>query len=252
MMRGRTRWMGVVCGLTMMAGCSTDKAPLTPSGGAGGTGPASLKVSAPTVLTPNNGQTLTTRTPTLVFQKSAGEFTQPQVSYEIRLSSPGGDLLYSRTVAGGAADGIGSISHVLEVPLASKTAFRWRVRAVVGADAGPWSSATQSGPTMFSTSGTLAPSSSNDEFRDYFFSVIAERGVPTPSANALRIIEPDLVAVGIIVQKDSAGNPRGRLYLPTGAADKFARSVDVVTGFGSGAVWKWLVIGATKCEGICP
>jgi hypothetical protein len=254
MMRGRAAWVGaVVCSGMVIAGCAGDKnTPLAPSGGSGGSGAAVLKVSAPVVVSPANGQTSANRTPTLVWQRATGAYAQPQVSYEIQVTSPAGDLVYTRTVPGGPADGQGTVSHQVEVPLAAKAPYRWRARAVAGGDAGPWSSDPASGPTMFSTT-SLTPASSNDEFRDYFFAVIAERGVgPTPSASALRVIEPDLVAVGIIVQKDSAGNPRGRLYLPTGATDKFARSVDIVTGFGGNSTWKWLVIGATKCEGICP
>ena len=86
---------------------------------------------------------------------------------------------------------------------------------------------------MFVTN-SLTPGSSNAEFRDFFFSLTAQKNLTFPSQEAFIAMDADLVGAGIIVAKDSSGSIRGRIYLPTGGADKFARSVDVITGFGPG------------------
>ena len=103
---------------------------------------------------------------------------------------------------------------------------------------------------MFVTN-SLGPQSSVEEFRVFFFALIEQKGVgPTASSQALAAMEPDLAAVGIILEKTSAGVIRGRLYLPTGnPSNLFSRAVDI----GSfGGPWQWVNRGnSTVCEGIC-
>lgn len=57
-------------------------------------------------------------------------------------------------------------------------------------------------------------------------------GVSSPQA--LLALESTLAQRGIRLQKDSAGNVRGRLYLPDG------RTVDLVTNGGWGQPWTWI------------
>ena len=146
-------------------------------------------------------------------------------------------MIYTRTVAGGVANGQGTTSHTVASPLTPNTSYRWRARAIFGNDAGPFSS-DPSGTAMFVTSG-LGPQSSVEEFRVFFFALIDQKGVgPTASAQALALMEPDLSAVGILLEKTSAGVIRGRLYLPTGnPSNLFSRAVDIgslaVRGSGS-------------------
>lgn len=63
-------------------------------------------------------------------------------------------------------------------------------------------------------------------------------GTATPEA--LAKIEPQLNKLGVQLQKSSAGEIRGRLYLPTGQA------VDVVPGSGWGGAWSWTDRGASS------
>lgn len=234
----------------LAAGCGSDPAapntptPVTP------TGSTTLKVSAPAVVSPSGGGSLNTRTPTLVFSPSRGTYGSPSVNYEVQVLNTAGDTVYARTVSGGPANGQGSVSHVVDTMLSQRTSYRWRARAVDGSNAGPWSDGT-TGAVMFVTNG-LTPGSSNAEFREFFFSLIAQKGLTFPSQQAFIAMDPDLTGVGIIVAKDSSGFIRGRIYLPTGGADKYARSVDVITGFGPGTQWVWNERGRTVCEGICP
>ena len=239
-----------VLSAVLAAGCGSDPATPTTPTPVTQTGATTLKVSAPSIVSPAGGGSLNTRTPTLIFRPSQGTYGAPTVSYEVQVLSTAGDPVYSRTVSGGPADGQGTLSHVVETALGQRTSYRWRARAVQGSNAGPWSDGT-TGATMFVTNG-LTPGSSNAEFREFFFSLLAQKGLTFPSQQAFIAIDADLTAVGIIVAKDSSGFIRGRIYLPTGGADKYARSVDVITGFGPGFQWVWNERGRTVCEGICP
>jgi hypothetical protein len=235
----------------LAAGCGSDPATPTTPAPVNSTGATSLKVSAPSIVSPAGGGALNTRTPTLVFRPSLGTYGSPSVSYEVQVLNTAGDAVYSRTVAGGPADGQGTMSHVVDTSLGQRTSYRWRARAVQGSNTGPWSEAGSTGTVMFVTNG-LTASSSNAEFRDFFFSLIAQKGLTFPTQQAFIAMDADLTGVGIIIAKDSSGFIRGRIYLPTGGADKFARSVDVITGFGPGSQWVWNERGRTVCEGICP
>ena len=238
-----------IVGAALVSACGDDPvAPApTPVASTGGT---TLKVSAPAIVSPAGGAAINTRNPNLVLQGAKGAFATPTVSYEVQVLTTGGDAVYSRTISGGPASGQGTLSHLVDAPLNVRTSYRWRARAVSGTAAGPWSDAA-SGPVMFVTN-TLTPGSSNEEFREFFFSLVAQKNLTRPSQAAFQAMDADLVAVGIIIAKDSSGFIRGRIYLPTGGADKYARSVDVITGFGPADNWAWNVRGATTCEGICP
>ena len=241
----------IAAGATVLTmACGDDPVPTAPQPPSS-SAPAALKVSAPTVVSPSGGGTLNTRTPTLVLRPSSGTYVTSPVSYEIQVLTTGGDMSYARTISGGAANGQGTLSHNVETPLALRVSYRWRARAVSGTNAGPWSDDSVSGPAMFVTQ-SLTPGASNVEFRDYFFSLVTQKNLTFPSQEAFVAMDADLVGVGIIIAKDSSGFIRGRIYLPTGGADKYARSVDVITGFGPTHRWVWNERGRTVCEGICP
>ena len=238
-----------IVGAVVVSACGDDPAPTTPTPGSSGT--ATLKVSAPVIVSPAGGGTVNTRNPTLVLQPATGTYVQTSVSYELQVLTTGGDVVYARTISGGPSNGQGTLSHTVDTPLNTRTNYRWRARAVSGSVAGPWSDNSASGATMFVTN-TLSPGSSNAEFRDYFFSLTAQKNLTFPSQEAFIAMDGDLTGVGIIIAKDSSGFIRGRIYLPTGGADKYARSVDVITGFGPTHRWVWSERGKTVCEGICP
>jgi hypothetical protein len=242
--------MAIVAAALTTTACGDDPAPTNPTP-TPATGTATLKVSAPTIVSPAGGGTVNTRNPTLVLQPVTGTYVQSSVSYELQVLTTGGDVVYSRTISGGPSNGQGTLSHTVDTPLNVRTSYRWRARAVSGSVAGPWSDNSASGATMFVTN-TLTPGSSNAEFRDYFFSLTVQKNLTFPSQEAFVAMDADLVGVGIIIAKDSSGFIRGRIYLPTGGADKYARSVDVISGFGPTHRWVWNERGRTVCEGICP
>jgi hypothetical protein len=247
-------FLGLALGsfIVLPIGCGTETppTPTLPSTSNTGTGGSTLKVTAPTLVSPLAGQRLSNNQPTLVLQNVTAQFsTNAPVFYEFQVTTMTGQVVYSRIVAGGVANGQGTVSHTVATPLSANASYRWRARAVSGTDNGPFSN-DPSGTAMFVTVG-LSASSSTEEFRILFFDLIAQKGVgPTASAQALAVMEPDLVAVGIILEKTSGGVIRGRLYLPTGNPNNlFSRAVDI----GSfGGPWQWVVRGSgTVCEGIC-
>ena len=219
--------------------------PLTPTAPAlpgNGTGPdgSTLKAAAPGIVGPANNVTLADAKPTLVVAAAAGQFAPAGFNYEFRLMNDAGATVRSAT--------IGGTSWAITDELSYDTPYRWQARAVLGAAAGPWSSQAR-----FFTTKTPLPrvtaSSSYDEFKAYFFAVVALRNVgPNASAQALSAMEADLVAVGIQVQKNSGGEPRGRIYLPVTGGDRFARAVDLGD---FGRPWQWMPRGQVVCEGIC-
>lgn len=233
--------IGATLGFVLPLGCTTTEPTVTL---------VASKVTAPTLVSPVSGAPVSTLRPTLVLQRISGENTSSQVSYDFQVTTPSGDIVYTRTVAGGAADGLGTVSHVVEVALPQNGSFRWRARAAIGGDRGPWSSDAP-GSVMFVTTAPVSAASSNDEFRDYFFALIVQKGVGSiATQQGLATMEPDLTSVGIILAKANDGSLRGRIYLPTGnPSDLFARTVDVAP-FGS--PWIWSFRGRTVCEGICP
>ena len=211
---------------------------------------STLKVSAPSLVSPVNGQALNTRQPVLAFQRASGQFVTPQVLGPKYRSPRRPETPRTRAP---------SPEERRTVRERSRIWWRWpwgRTLRIDG-EPGPSSEATPAlGRTPHpaprcSSRGSLSPSSSNDDFRDFFFSLIAQKGVgPIASSQALAIMESDLLAAGILLEKTSGGVIRGRLYLPSGNPNNlFGRSVDI----GSyGGAWQWLPRGNTTCEGTCP
>jgi hypothetical protein len=80
----------------------------------------------------------------------------------------------------------------------------------------------------------------NDDWKKFFFQLIKESEVgPQSSPVAIQAMRSTLEAVCIIVQVNTAGHIRGRLYLPTGDPNNlFSRAVDVTPGWLGPWVWR--------------
>lgn len=89
----------------------------------------------------------------------------------------------------------------------------------------PVSRAMASGP---------APANASGDPRAFVQSLLPQ-GVATPQA--LAAIEPQLKAQGISLQRNSAGDVRGRIYLPSSNGDPYSNPVDLVTQWGQ--PWSW-------------
>lgn len=232
--------LAVVIGLLSVSACKVD-APLTPAPAPGSSPTAApdgstLKVGAPVLVSPINSEIITTQKPTLTISSLTGQFSNANFQYEFELQTDAGTVVARETVTGTA----------FAVPdnLGINAAFRWRARATLNGGVGPYSALGR-----FQTPRLTAPTatSSNDAWRVWFFALIDFRGVgPTMTPQALLALDPDFKAANVIQETNTAGQPRGRLYLPNTTSDRFARSVDLGD---FGGPWKWLLRGATTCEG---
>lgn len=227
--------------LSSVIACSVS-APLTPApppGTAGTTADGStLKVGAPTLVSPINDVVLNTQKPTLsITAVKAGFAPNTQFTYEFELQTDQGTVVFRGT----------NPSTDVTVPdnLNINAAYKWRARATLNGAAGPFSALSRFQTPKF----TIPTAASGDnEWKTWFFGIIDLRGVgPIASAAALTALIPDFNAAGVLLETNSAGQPRGRIYLPTGNPNnKFGRSVDI----GSfGGPWQWFPRGGTTCEG---
>jgi hypothetical protein len=135
-----TLYTWVAASLLTIAACSgTPQTPVSPSGttpsdGALNPDGSSLKVTAPSGLSPSGGTTTSSRRPTLSFTGSTGRFQAVSISgYDLEVFNPNNSVVYSRSNI--------STSHTLEADLTYSDNHTWRVRARIGDQFGPWSAA---------------------------------------------------------------------------------------------------------------
>jgi hypothetical protein len=108
---------------------------------------STLKVTAPTGLSPTGGQRVSSRRPTLAWTNAAGVYQPGTFTYQIEL--------YRVNVLAGTIDvpsGSGTTAYEFTSDLDANTLYRWRVRAKLGTAVGPWSATSD-----FNTPGSVAP-----------------------------------------------------------------------------------------------
>ena len=231
----------VVClGLTGL-GCGV-QTPLAPAVAGGGTTAApdgtTLKVGAPTLVSPIGDATVNVQRPTLTISPATGQFaTASGLSYEFELQNDSGAVITRATVAG--------TSFTVTSDVGTNVAYRWRARAVSGAAVGPYSGLGRFQSPRITTPGV---GSSDNEFRTWFFALITLRNAgPNVTIQGLQILEPDLTAAQVLIQRTSANTLRPRLYLPTGNPNNlYGRTVDLGD---LDHPWQWIPRGSTTCEG---
>jgi hypothetical protein len=230
--------------MTMLA-CDVTT-PLTPAAPATTNSTAAdgttLKVTAPALVSPVNDLVLNDARPTMVISAAAGQFAGGSFSYEFRLMNDGGALINSTVQSG--------TSWALPSDLTFDTAYRWQARATLSGAVGPWSS-TARFITAKAPLPRVSASSGEAEWHGWFDALKILRNVgPTMTTQALLQMEPDMTAVGVILEKASNGDVRGRIYLPTGnPGNLYTRAVDLGN---FGGPWQWFYRGGgTVCEGIC-
>lgn len=139
--------------LTLAAGLAVSLAsctgapgsPTSPTAAAGGTtfarsDPATLKVTAPAIISPHEDELLDTLVPKLLWLNATGKYAGEGLAYELEVADSTGNAIYSPTV--GETPDIGS--HVVPPGLlATDKGYSWQVRAVLntssGLSVGPWS-----------------------------------------------------------------------------------------------------------------
>jgi hypothetical protein len=234
-----------------LAACSvqTPLSPAAPSGAGGrGTDGSTLKVGAPTPVSPINSALIqSTQTVTLTVQQPQVTFAgqqQPFV-YEWELQDDAGSVINQTTTQN-------VTSAVFPGVFTAGGAYRWRSRVSIGNAIGPYSSVAR-----FTVPNLRTPTAADSDnvWRDWFGGtpfgsggLLVLRGVgSTMSVQALIALDPDLKAAGVLQETNSAQQPRGRLYLPTGSSSNlYGRTVDLGN---FGGPWQWLSRGFSTCEG---
>jgi hypothetical protein len=138
----KTLLMGLLAVCTVaVSGCSSKaESPVSASAVSAGSSAlnpdgSSLKVTAPSGLSPSGGATVDTLKPTLAFANAAGKYTAIGLGYEVEIQSSNGTVVYSRIIAQGA----NTTSHAVESDLEYESNYQWRSRGRLAADTGPWS-----------------------------------------------------------------------------------------------------------------
>jgi hypothetical protein len=129
--------------LALAIACSkSSQSPASPtntensSGNAAADG-STLKATAPTPVSPVNGEQPDTLT--LITNKAVGKFNASlALSYEFEIKTAAGAVVPECTSTV-ADDGGGTVSYTPTCPLEFDTAHSWRVRAKNSGDSGPWS-----------------------------------------------------------------------------------------------------------------
>lgn len=125
----------LVVGLTMAAACSSSSSPVSPAANTGaGAGPdgSTLKVSAPTPVSPANGVRIDSLRPSMtVAAASALHTASPTFAYRYEVVNPAGEVAYTGVSVG--------TRHDAPLDLALDTRYQWRARAEYQGAVGPWS-----------------------------------------------------------------------------------------------------------------
>ena len=122
-----------------IAACSAmPQPPTAPSATTGGSTAAApdgstLKVTSPAIVSPIDGITVDSRTPTLVWGNADGNYAGVGLAYEIEVSSPTA-VVYTQVVGETPNTGAHKVTE-----LAQNVVHSWRVRAALGEMRGPWS-----------------------------------------------------------------------------------------------------------------
>src|SRR5262245_58472174 len=108
-------------------GVQTPLAPKPAGGNAGGTAAdgTTLKVGAPTLVSPINDAQVNVQRPVLTISPATGQFaTASNLQYEFELQNDAGAVITRATVNG--------TTYTLQSDAGTNVAYRWRARAVSG------------------------------------------------------------------------------------------------------------------------
>jgi len=138
----RFTWLGVAAAtLAFLVACSqAPQSPVSPSAvsGTSAANPdgSTLKVSAPTLISPANAARADSVRPTVVFRNAVGRFASAALSYRLQVLGVNNVVIDELLVS---QDASGQTSLGTEADLGYDTEYRWRVRAELEGQPGPWS-----------------------------------------------------------------------------------------------------------------
>lgn len=128
--------------LALVAACSQSRATLSPSTAIPGAGAAAdgstLKVTAPSLTFPIGGNRIDTLEPVFRIGPATARFTEtPALQYRIEVYDASGKLVMNSPKLSPASNGQSSWEYPALLELDSR--YRWRARAELGSQYGPWS-----------------------------------------------------------------------------------------------------------------
>lgn len=138
----RNVWLATsLAGVALAVACAgSPESPMSPSAVDGATAAnpdgSTLKVSAPAPVSPADGSRVDTRRPVVVFNNSTGRFTGVTLSYQLQVFDASGAVVAEFAVPQGAG---AQSTFESATELGFDTEFRWRVRATLDGQVGPWS-----------------------------------------------------------------------------------------------------------------
>lgn len=166
----RTLTATLLAALTFVGACAqSPQSPVSPSPADGATSAnpdgSTLKVSAPTIVSPRGGVQVDSRRPVLTFTNSTGRFANVAFQYRLEAFDGGGTLLESRVLAQGTG---GQTTWTPDGDLPFGTVYAWRVRAELEGLVGPWSTTenfrTPAQPVVTPTGGAPRTIGINEVF----------------------------------------------------------------------------------------
>jgi hypothetical protein len=204
----------------------------------------SLKASAPSLVSPPDGQTIIGR-PRLELSAATGLVSGVTFSYQFEISNDGGSVVDTSTVDNTVLDYSGT--------LVNQSAYTWRARAARdGQFFGPWSSRRtfKTGALPGCINGFLAEP---DTF--FFYKINRQKGEQAndweavlratgwPAGYAPGIRPPQGPPFyGLATQISSNGTYRSRMFIPAATPDAFGffvREIDTLANCPGGFCWKW-------------
>lgn len=141
MVRRVFRLASTLGAVVVAAACAQNPAtPVSPSAADGATAAnpdgSTLKVTAPTPVSPADGERVESIRPAVVFANSRGRFGAATFSYRLQVFDGNGSVIGEFIVP---QDASGQTTFTSTADQPYDTEFRWRVRAELDGQAGPWS-----------------------------------------------------------------------------------------------------------------
>jgi len=208
------RFYGAVCALALSAACGVS-APLSPVADTSKTPPASgiaatLKVTAPSVVSPVNGDTTTSTTPTFTVTQVTGQYSNKLdgLTYEFELYDAASNRIddtFKPDPTWANAPG-----------LKGDTLYRWRARATLGDATGPWSTMASFRTPVPPPSLGCPDKNNKKQVSDWFFQVAASVGATGNSVATRTAMNPAMTDCSVAWQNITRGlpNTRARFFLP--------------------------------------
>jgi hypothetical protein len=256
------RGLAVLVAIIGVAGCEAAKSanPVAPSSTAAAavatvsepiasTAPA--RIDAPIAMAPSGR--LNNNTPDFFVTNGAIENSSGVVYFFEVSQTP--DFTQIAAVVSAPVNAVGTTMMSLG-SLAYGGTYYWRARGSDGSTESDYSNTLSftlpSGPNAPASGDPVASipwaSWSTDQWRSYFYALVAEKGGPTVSDEGMHAMRADLVARGADFQNGWRGDVRPRLFLPVAGCPianrrdvpvcSYSRTIDLG---GYGQEWRWIV-----------